>query len=446
MVRKLGGISLSVFVAVLLCAVALPAFSTGRQEEPAEQFEILWRIGGSGEYINPAIEMFREMYPDVEVSVEYSPAAHEILRPRFAAGNPPDIFQVNVGFFDLFGAIDEGRIRPLTDVLDRTPVGEDITIWEKLDQSLMNFLSVGGEHYILSDNQFIATIYYDRALFREKGWVVPHTWDDFVALSTRIVEEEDAIAPFVFPGQYPYYMLHSFFWSLVADHGGEQAIRDMNSLTPGFYSSESMLQAAERVQFMRDNGFFIDGLPALSHTEAQMEFINRRAAMLASGSWVYNEMEGDWPAGFELAPMSPPVRQHSDTAFVRISNSYVAIPADAQNPEAAEEFVRILFSEDVRRQLIRDYNTFLPVRDLTVGMEDIMAPPVRESYAMLDEPDVQTYITPIQLWYSEFYGYIDEQMGALVMGRIDAQEFVDSLEARAGQVRADPDIPRRTME
>lgn len=224
-----------------------------------ETLDILWRIGGIGEYMNPAIEEFKEMYPDVEVKLEYNPRAEEVLRPRLISGDPPDIFQVNVGTFDFFGAIEEGKLMILDDVLDMTPVGESITIGDKLQSNVMDALKSDGHYYIVSDNLHLSGVLYDQALFAEHGWKVPETWDDFVALCKQIKKDTPDIAPFVFPGMYPYYLTNSFLLSNVATFGGQQAIKDLNNLKPGFFTSDPFYKTAQRIQYMRDNGFFHKG-------------------------------------------------------------------------------------------------------------------------------------------------------------------------------------------
>lgn len=432
-VRVIGLIILVMFVSLTAVSAA------GAKEQKAETLDILWRIGGIGEYMNPAIEEFKKMYPDVEVKLEYNPRAEEVLRPRLISGNPPDIFQVNVGTFDFFGAIEEGKLRILDDVFATTPIGETITIGEKLQSNVMDALKSDGHYYIVSDNLNLAGMLYDKALFAKHGWKVPETWDQFVALCKQIQTDTPDIAPFVFPGMYPYYFTNSFFLSSVATFGGQKAIKDLNNLEPGFFTSEPFVKTAERVEFMRDNGFFHKGLIALSHTEAQMEFINHRAAMLGAGSWVFNEMKGNWPEGFELSSMMPPTKlKAGDTGYMRASNSYIAIPSDAKNPEMAIELLRILYSEPIRKRVAKEYSMIIPVENISSGLE--LSKEVLSAYSLIDQPQNELFITPYEVWYNPFNTTFQDMLSALVMGNIDAKKFSESMEAAADQVRKDSSI------
>ncbi len=430
----------SIFLVLFVSLATLGA--TGAKEAPkGEVLDILWRIGGQGEYMNPAIEKFKEMYPNVEVKLEYNPKAEDVLRPRLISGNPPDIFQVNVGTFDFFGAIEEGKLRVLDDVMKMTPVGESITIGDKLQSNVMDALKSDGHYYIVSDNLNLSGLLYDKALFAKYGWKVPETWDQFVALCEQIKKDAPNIAPVVFPGMYPYYLTNAFFLSNVASFGGQQAIKDLNNLTPGFFTSAPFVKAAERIQYMRDHGYFHKGLIALSHTESQMEFINHRAAMLAAGSWVFNEMAGNWPPGFELESMLHPTKiKAGDPGYMRASNSYVAISADAKNPEMAIELLRILYSEPIRKQVAKDYTMIIPVESISEGLD--LPKEVLSAFALLDEPLNELFITPYEVWYNPFNTTFQDLISSLVMGNIDAKKFSESMEAAAEQVRKDSSIKK----
>lgn len=434
----------------IVSCIALTALSaTGASEKPVTQepksLDILWRIGGSGEYMNPAIEEFKKLYPDVEIKLEYNPRAQEVLRPRLIAGDPPDVFQVNVGTFDFFGAIEEGKLRKLDDLMQMSPVGETGTIADKLQSNVMDALKSDGHYYIVSDNLFLSGLFYDKALFDKYGWQEPETWDEFVSLCEQIKKDTPNVAPLVFPGMYPYYLTNSFFLPSVASLGGQKAIKDLNNLEPGFFISDPFYQTALRIQYMRDNGFFMHGLIALSHTESQMEFINHRAAMLGAGSWVYNEMAGNWPEGFKLTAMVAPTKVKSgDKGYMRASNSYIAIPSDAKNPEAAIELLRILYSEPIRKQVANEYSMIIPVESITAGLN--LADEVLNAFALLDKPENELFITPYEVWYNPFNTTFQDQLVSLIMGNIDAKKFCESMEAAAEQMRKDPEIKKYRLD
>lgn len=429
------------FIVSIVALSALGAAGATEAAEDAKSLDILWRIGGSGEYMNPAIDEFKRLHPDVEIKLEYNPRAQEVLRPRLIAGDPPDVFQVNVGTFDFFGAIEEGQLRQLDDLMEMTPLGETGKIKDKLQSDVMNALKSDGHYYIVSDNLYLSGLFYDKALFDKYGWKEPETWNEFIALCEQIKKDAPDIAPLVFPGMYPYYLTNSFFLPSVASFGGLQAIKDLNNLEPGFFTSDPFYQTAKRIEYMRDHGYFMHGLIALSHTEAQMEFINHRAAMLGAGSWVYNEMAGNWPEGFKLTAMVAPTKVKSgDDGYMRASNSYIAIPSDAKNPEMAIELLRILYSEPIRKQVANEYSMIIPVETITEGLN--LADEVLNAFALLDDPTNKLFITPFEVWYNPFSTMFQDQLVSLIMGNINAEKFCQSVEAAAEQMRKDPDIKK----
>jgi ABC-type glycerol-3-phosphate transport system substrate-binding protein len=52
--------------------------------------------------------------------------------------------------------------------------------------------------------------------------------------------------------------------------------------------------------------YFQPGAMGMSHTEAQLQFLLGRAAMVMCGSWLKSEMLGKIPAGFQLGAFNLP--------------------------------------------------------------------------------------------------------------------------------------------
>lgn len=113
-----------------------------------------------------------------------------VLRPRVAAGNPPDVAIVpRPGAMAAFAR--EGAIVPLDDI-----VGDLVN--ENYSQAWIDLGTVDGQLYgIAAKANSKTTIWYRPDLFGENGWEIPETWDDLLALNQTIREGAD-VAPFAF--------------------------------------------------------------------------------------------------------------------------------------------------------------------------------------------------------------------------------------------------------
>ena len=126
-------------------------------------------------------------------------------------------------------------------------------------------------------------------------------------------------------------------------------------VSPGIWNSPEALEAAKRIQYMRDQGYFAEGLVSMDHTTSQMEFVNGKVAMIACGSWLQNEMGDAWPEGFELGVIVDPTGATPDSEkFIQVNGTMMGFPADAANKEWIGEFLQFYFSEENAQHVAED--------------------------------------------------------------------------------------------
>jgi len=135
------------------------------------------------------IESFRAMVGPWEertgVTVDFAGTRdlNAVLTTRVAADNPPDIAsRPKTGMMvDLAGS---GKLVPLDSFLDMDLYRQEYS------QAWIELGTVRGKLYGLfmkADSK--STIWYNPELFAARGWEVPATWDELIALSDRIVKE-----------------------------------------------------------------------------------------------------------------------------------------------------------------------------------------------------------------------------------------------------------------
>ena len=101
--------------------------------------------------------------------------------------------------------------------------------------------------------------WYNAALFREKNWQVPTSWEEFLELAPKI--KEAGIAPFIHQGSKQInYLIWGYLYEAVAAAGGYEAFEDaFLRLKEGSWKSDAMLQAATWLYQIEEKGFMYEG-------------------------------------------------------------------------------------------------------------------------------------------------------------------------------------------
>lgn len=260
----------------------------------AKPIEVALFEGGEG------LEYFEACARELGDTVcEGDPRISEKLRIRLLEGKPPEVSNASLPFDQL---IAKGKIEPLDGWLDG-PNWEGNGRWREdfLPGSLERF-RVGGHTYGIPLQYTVQSCYYNRANFRAHGWVPPKSWEEWGDLCGRV--EGAGQAALAFQGRYTYYasplIQHCYYYL-----AGPRAYADQFALKAGSFDNPAMIDSLGRVQELaRDH--FQPGALGMSHTEAQLEFLQGHAAMLVCGSWFKSEMRDKIPAGFELAEFALP--------------------------------------------------------------------------------------------------------------------------------------------
>lgn len=400
---------------------------------------ILWTGTGNGEMANEAVAMLEEEY-GVDVALEYNTVAHEVFQPMLVAGNPPDIAMIQVNFFDHFAAASEGAYTDITSYLSLPVNGGSATVYDVANPSVLDSTKVGGANYLTLASVNTENICYNKALFEEHGWSVPETWDEFIALCAEIKSTTD-IAPFAWTGMYPYYASPFVFPMICAIGDGAAEYTRFNNMEEGWWVSEPVQEAMSRIQYMRDQGYLVEGMNSMNHTGSQMEFINGNIAMICVGSWLEVEMDGNWPEGFELSVMHAPVEKAGDEKFVTTAGDIICFPAAAKNKDWIGEFLQDYYSEQSAVYNAKNGCIVSPyyVSD-SEAVRSVMSDFSIDAFSAADEA---TMLYPLaKIWYKEWWDVYQNTLTALVSGEIDAAEFCQQMEDATAAVRNDDSITK----
>ena len=411
----------------------------GNQHNNDKVLKISWFEGGFGRgYLDYAVELFKETHPDVQVVMDIGPKNHEQLRVQMISGDVPDIFLANESFFDYFALINDEQLAPLNDVFASNAPDVDGTFG---DMFLPGILDVGfkdGNNYLCPIFNSFHGLWYSKTLFSQNGWKPPQNLAELTEVSKEI-SESGKLAAFTYQGIYPQYPLRVFFLPTVGAYGGQEALDAINNLEPGAWTNEAVVKAAKDFkEYFK--AYAMEGTLALNHTQAQIEFINHRAAFIPCGTWFDNEMKGNWPNDFDLTYLLPPVPVTDNNRYVVTQVMFTAIPTNAKNKFAAKEFMKLLYSKDVRAFIAKDAGAVMPIKNSTDGLEHYLSPVMVQANNELSRDGVNTYFATWRLWYKPLFKKVLDSMTEMVTGIITPEKFCEEVEKEAERIRKAPDI------
>ena len=250
------------------------------------------------------------------------------------------------------------------------------------------------------------------------------------------------IAPLSLPGTrglYPDAFLRAAYFNLAGAPGWDA----LNNLAPGARTDPRYIRAAGVLQRITRREV-LAGWEGENHTGAELAFLEGRAAMTVSGSWMLNEMEGKIPAGFDLGTMNFPVFPGgtADPGAIQTGSDcfFVFSTGDAGHIRLTVDFLRFLTSKSRAEAFVRRTDSPVAVRGVPLEayperLRDTAAMILRAREAfnmpqtMLQTPAVRQALT-------------DERM-RLMLGEITPREFGERIEAAAEEDRAAAADPNR---
>ncbi|RED64437.1 ABC transporter substrate-binding protein [Cohnella phaseoli] len=331
-----------------------------------------WESGSGRAWMDRAVEKFTAKYPNVEFDITSSPTLETILEPKIAAGDDNDMFDLFIPRFS--GAnqherlVTAGKLEPLDDLWERELPGESgKTLRSVISDDAYEATVSLGYTARLPVAGYTAGLFFDQKLFEEKGWNKnPATWDEFVALLDQI--KSDGVIPITFPGVYSGYLTDYVFnilqFDLAKANGNfDTYLQNFRSFTGPQLTTPENKEAWSRMYDFGKKGYFPSGVAALNHTQSQMQVLQHKAALVATGDWVGNEMKNATPEGFTWGFMAvPAVNDVNQTIFVNSGISDIAFMIWKNKPELnkqwAKEFVISLYDFDIQTAIASEAGAY----------------------------------------------------------------------------------------
>lgn len=374
-----------------------------------------------------AIKIFEEENPDVTVDVQKQTfeQIQKNAKIVLTGDDVPDVMEFNKGNATAGQLAAQGLLTPLTDAA--TERGWD----EKLTGSLATTatydergLMGSGDWYGVPNYGEFVGVYYNKDMFAELGLEQPTTLDEFEDVLAAF--QEEGITPLAEAGaEYP---LGQLWYELVLAYGDRALVDDYQLFANDVdFHNEAMTQATEKLDEWIDKGYIASDSAALTAEDMGVSFIDGTYPMMVSGSWWFGrlaaETEADW-GQFNF----PANSLHAGS-----SGNLWVVPANADSPSLAEEFIDITLRPEVQNVLAAEGG--LPVAGDASVIEDERTRELTENFqAILDDDGLAYYPDwPV----AGYYDVIVSELQSLVNRSKTPDEVLDGLQSSYDEGKAD---------
>jgi len=405
---------------------------------------VIFNGGYGDEYALYHQDMYRKRYPEAEVSHTATTQIAQEMQPRFVAGNPPDVLDDSgAQKIEYATLVSEGQLSDLAPLLD-APSWDDpnVKVRDTLLPGVVEQGTFGDQFLILNYVYETFAMWYSKPLFEQRGWAVPTTWDELMAVCEQIKAE--GVAPFAYGGTNAADYVLDLNLGAAIKQGGLDVVRNIDNLEPGSWTQDTVVAATEGLQEMVAKGYFMPGSEGLKHTEAQTAWTQGEAAFYVSGSWLENEMKGIAPPDFGMAMAPVPVLDSSSampaTALRTQPAEAFLVPSRAKNVNGGMEYLRLMLSKEGAGKFAELTASVPGVKGATEGIKK--TPALESLSAGLDAAGDDVFTWQFRTWYSPYSQLLKTELGNLLAGRTDAPGFLAAMQAETDRLAADANVTK----
>jgi N-acetylglucosamine transport system substrate-binding protein len=444
------GISASA-LSVALAQTAQVAAAQGVENplgvDPEAPLDVVIFKGGYGDdYAIANNALYSKLYPNAELTYAGTQRLQEQYQARFVDGNPPDVMDNSgAGNFNNTTLVTEGQLTDLAPLLAAEAYGQPgVAFVDSIGAGTQEDGVFNGVQYVLNYVYNMNGIWHNAALFEEKGWEYPTTWDDMFTLCQTI--KDSGIAPWTYQGLYPQYM-QSVFDEVLYKAGGPEAMLKLDNLAEDAWTQPKVAEILTAFKRLHDDGFILEGTEALSHTESQAAWLEGKAAFIPCGTWLENEMKGVIPEGFQMVINASPSLSAEDVlpqTAGNISAGETFIVPTGKNPAGGMEYLRLLFSLEGGKAFSEATKSLTVVTGSADGLD--LGTAFQSAQDGITAAGANTWSVRYTGWYVDLGEEAKNQFGLLLTGGTSVEDMVSTLQDLTDQIRDDDSITKFTRE
>lgn len=440
-----------VFVLVLTVLLAAcggaPASPSG--QSPAEPATVtLWldTTGGgtlANFIVDEIVAEFNQTHPDIEVRATLQANGWDAVRTALAGGAGPDIV-ITPGPSFVFELARADQLLPLDDYASGKGWSNSFVPWA------LDLGKVDGALYSVPAEVETLVLYYNKTLFEQNGWQPPRTIDELMTLSETI--QNAGIIPFAHSNAEWRPANEWFAGAMLNSVAGSDKV--YAALTgAASWTDPDFVRAMDLLNQMQQEGYFMGGLDryyTIATNERHAAFGAGEAAMNLEGSWFMGDVgnyfgeaagnanEWDW--------VPVPTASGTPSFDLGIGSTW-SINRNAQNPDAAAEFLTYYFSPETQAKLVNAGYGAAPVQldaDQLTAIDPRQARVIEE---LGNASNAGNYgYTTWTFWPPKSDVYIYEEIEKVWAGSMTSQEYLEGLQRLFDEEVAEgaiPPIPER---
>lgn len=311
---------------------------TDENEGNVEEVTLNFLVMPDIEKVKAVFDLYEEQNPHVKINLEVLPfdKMFESIEVRLGAKEDSiDVLLVDAPVIANYAAKDY-----ITDLTSY--VGEDAK--QRITEESLNYCTIGDSVMALPLNSSSVNLYYNKAIFEEKGITPPEndvdkrwTWEQVVETARQLTYEKDGKQIYGLSFEQigrPYQLL-----PLAQSLGAETFVNEDGLSTTGFTNSKEMVQAC---QFYSDTFNKWNISPKISADDAVGYFTGGQVAMFIGGPWQIPAME---EAGMDFGFAPHPYFEGGQVA-TPTGSWCVGVSNYSKNQEEAAKFVEFLTTND----------------------------------------------------------------------------------------------------
>lgn len=306
----------------------------------------------------------------VELTVERN--LEDVIGASMQGGDYPDVIHLatgrEAGLTEQF--INDKLIADITDMLDMTIPGEDVTVGDKIIEGFTDTSATNpyndGKTYLAPMFYSPCGLFYNAGLFEEKGWTVPTTWDEMWELGDKALEEGIYLFTYPTAGYFD-----AFLYALMNVVGGSDFFNAATSFEEGIWETPEADALFEILDKLAD--YTHPSTPAQANdqdfTMNQQLVLDNQALFMPNGTWIVGEMaEAPRAEGFQWGMTALPALEEGGMGYSYTFLEQAWIPAGAANIDAAKQFIAFLYS-DTAADIFAKGGAVQPIRGMTDQLE-----------------------------------------------------------------------------
>lgn len=358
MKNKKRWLCLGMSVVLLLTMLLIPGCQSNPETEGKIVIEMVQYKPEAVEIFDALQEEFNATHDDIYLKIDSPNDATTIMKTRFIREDYPDIIgiggDINYSYF-----VDAEILADISDYPGLSKVKPAyLDILEGLE-----FVPTEGTYgvpYVAN----AAGVLYNREMFKEHGWEIPETWDEFIELCSEI--EKAGIQPLYFGFKDTWTCLAP--WNALAvDLAPADVCQQVNRGDTTF--TDEYREIAEKMQTLLTYGE--DGPFAYGYNDACTAFANGESAMFTIGSYAVPQIKSVNP-DMDIDSFVMPGSNDKDENYLNSGvDLQFCVTASCENKEAAYEVLDFLLEHDNIQMYLDDQNA-VPCVDETFELASIL--------------------------------------------------------------------------